>query len=426
MFKRVIPIILIILLIGCGSAEKAAEAPASNEPAVENAVKEEPVDDLVSNEFNTINVGDYTADIPSSWINSESYYYMKEKGKTPYMQISFQDGKQMDDLLLFKDSLIEGVLGGLKNGELTSDFTAVEYEKASGYTFSVKGGLEGMDGTYFITVTIFENPSGGLVFFNMMDTGNDNLPQYTAVLNTVQTNVPFTTEEKKSGSESNNTVSSQSNVQTEEKEAVPEKVMDYSVKQEFFNDYVDSIGNHVGSAFAEIVNTGNTPLYLNDAQFDIEDNDGHLLTTATMVSSCPDAIYPGESGYFYTDYIDLSGVDDSNGLKFAPHYKIEEARNKIIDYEVSDLGIREDDVWKCKVSGRLTNTQDEKIGILYLNVVYYDANGNVLGISGTNITDVQPGDTVSFEITGQFFYDNVNYSDIAEYRVYPRAWYMQF
>ena len=128
----------------------------------------------------------------------------------------------------------------------------------------------------------------------------------------------------------------------------------------------------------------------------------------------------------YADYIDLSGVDDSNGLKFAPHYKIEEARNQIIDYEVSDLGIREDDVWKCKVSGRLTNTQEDEINLLYVNVVYYDANGNVLGISGTNITDVQPGDTVSFEITGQFFYDNVNYSDIAEYRVYPRAWYMQF
>ena len=25
-----------------------------------------------------------------------------------------------------------------------------------------------------------------------------------------------------------------------------------------------------------------------------------------------------------------------------------------------------------------------------------------------------------------FFYDGVNYSDIAEYKVIPRAWYMQF
>ena len=212
----------------------------------------------------------------------------------------------------------------------------------------------------------------------------------------------------------------------EEKQAVPEKVVDYSVKQEFFNHYITTFGSHLASAFVEIENTGNTNLYLNNGQFDIEDNDGHLLTTQTLVSTCPDALYPGETGYFYSDYIDLSDVDDSNGLVFVPHYKVEEARYEIIDYEVSDLGIREDDMFKCKVSGRLTNTQDKEINLLYVNVIYYDSEGNILGISGTNITDVQPGETTSFEVTGQFFYDGVNYSDIAEYKVIPRAWYMQF
>lgn len=119
-------------------------------------------------------------------------------------------------------------------------------------------------------------------------------------------------------------------------------------------------------------------------------------------------------------------MDDSNGLVFVPHYKVDEARHEIIDYEVSDLGIREDDMFKCKVSGRLTNTQDEEINLLYVYVIYYDSEGRVLGISGTNITDVQPGDTTSFELIGQFFYDGVTYSDIAEYKVIPRAWYMQF
>ena len=32
----------------------------------------------------------------------------------------------------------------------------------------------------------------------------------------------------------------------------------------------------------------------------------------------------------------------------------------------------------------------------------------------------------SFEISGQFFRDDVSYSDIAQYRVIPRAWYLQF
>ena len=212
----------------------------------------------------------------------------------------------------------------------------------------------------------------------------------------------------------------------EEPPSVPEKVVDYKVNQELFNHYTTTFGSHLAAAFVEIENTGNTPLYLHDGQFDVEDNNGHLLTTQTLVSTCPDALRPGETGYFYSDYIDLSDVDDSNGLVFVPHYKVDEARHEIIDYEVSDLGIREDDMFKCKVSGRLTNTQDEEINLLYVYVIYYDSEGRVLGISGTNITDVQPGDTTSFELIGQFFYDGVTYSDIAEYKVIPRAWYMQF
>ena len=212
----------------------------------------------------------------------------------------------------------------------------------------------------------------------------------------------------------------------EEPPSVPEKVVDYKVNQELFNHYVTTFGSHLAAAFVEIENTGNTPLYLHDGQFDVEDNSGHLLTTQTLVNTCPGALRPGETGYFYSDYIDLSDVDDSNGLVFVPHYKVDEARHEIIDYEVSDLGIREDDMFKCKVSGRLTNTQDEEINLLYVYVIYYDSEGRVLGISGTNITDVQPGDTTSFELIGQFFYDGVTYSDIAEYKVIPRAWYMQF
>ncbi|MDO5477516.1 MAG: FxLYD domain-containing protein [Eubacteriales bacterium] len=205
-----------------------------------------------------------------------------------------------------------------------------------------------------------------------------------------------------------------------------EKSVDYEVKQEYFNDRVNSIGMHIGSAFVAIENTGNTILYLHDGKFDIEDESGHLLKTESLVSTCPDAIRPGEVGYFYEDYIDLDDVDASNGLKLVPHYKVEEARRDVVDYETSDVSIREDNMFKCMISGRLTNTSDEKINLIYVNAVYYDAEGNVLGISGTNLTDIEAGDTESFEISGQFFRDDVSYSDIAQYRVIPRAWYLQF
>ena len=211
-----------------------------------------------------------------------------------------------------------------------------------------------------------------------------------------------------------------------EKAQVQEKTVDYEVKQEYFNDRVNSIGMHIGSAFVAIENTGNTILYLHDGKFDIEDESGHLLTTESLISTCPDAIRPGEVGYFYKDYIDLDDVDDSNGLKLVPYYKVEEARRDVVDYETSDVSIREDNFSTCIISGRLTNTSDEEINIIYVNAVFYDADGNVLGISGTNLTEIEAGEKESFEIRGKFFRDDVSYSDIAQYRVIPRAWYLQF
>jgi len=211
-----------------------------------------------------------------------------------------------------------------------------------------------------------------------------------------------------------------------EEPAQAQKVVDYKVLQNYFTDSVNVIGRHTGGGFVEIENTGTTNLYLHDAKFDIEDNNGHLLTSQGLVSACPDVILPGEKGYFYSNYIDLTDVDTSNGIVFAPHYKVEEARYEVTDYEVSDLGIREDTMAKCMVSGRITNTKDEEINLIYVNVIFYDQNDNVIGISGTNLTDIQPGQTESFEVMGQFFRDEVTYADIARYHVFPRAWYMQF
>ena len=47
-------------------------------------------------------------------------------------------------------------------------------------------------------------------------------------------------------------------------------MVDYKVNQELFNHYTTTFGSHLAAAFVEIENTGNTPLYLHDGQFDEE------------------------------------------------------------------------------------------------------------------------------------------------------------
>lgn len=203
----------------------------------------------------------------------------------------------------------------------------------------------------------------------------------------------------------------------------------YEITDTSFEYYTNSIGNVEYYGFVEITNTGNCDIYLDNCTFDLEDNDGHLLQSDSYISSCPNVISPGEKGYFYNSigstYID-KGVSFDNGVKLVPQIKLTQAKGKPTSYPVSDVTVRAGDYGDVKVTGRVENTSDKDISYLYVNIIFYDANGKVIAISGTSITDIGAGMKGSFDASTMYGNDNLKLENIANTEVIAEDMYLQF
>lgn len=185
-------------------------------------------------------------------------------------------------------------------------------------------------------------------------------------------------------------------------------------------------GSYYYRAFVEITNTGTQNLYMKECTFDFEDNNGHLLKSDTFISSCPDIIAPGEKGYFYNGSSpDFSDVSMGNGVKFVPDVTVIPATGEPLDYEVFDTALKAGTFGMPTLTGRVKNTTDKDTS-LYIEVIYYDATGKVLTISGTNVYDFTARSTKSFEINGLLIGENATMETIADYKVLARAYYYQF
>lgn len=203
----------------------------------------------------------------------------------------------------------------------------------------------------------------------------------------------------------------------------------YEITDTNFEYYTNSIGGVEYYGYVEITNTGDNNLYLDKAIFDLEDNDGHLLQSDDFISSAPSVIKPGEKGYFYnglgSNMID-EGVSTDNGIKLVPQITIKQATGEPVRYEVTDTDLREEEYSGLKVTGRVINNTDEGVSYLYLNVIFYDANGKVLGITGTSVSDLAAGNKASFECTTMFANDNLTMDNVADYEIIAEETYMQF
>lgn len=202
----------------------------------------------------------------------------------------------------------------------------------------------------------------------------------------------------------------------------------YEVTDTGFHYYTNSIGSVEYYGYVEITNTGSSNIYLGKCTFDIEDNDGHLLQTDQHISTCPDIIAPGEKGYYYNS-IGSTQIDKTvsleNGAKLVPTYTVEKARGEIVDYEVSDTEMRTDDYDKLTVTGRVTNQTEEDDGYVYLQVLFYDADGKIAAITGTSVTGLTAGSKQSFQCSTLFSDDTANAETVKSYKVIARKSYYQ-
>ena len=132
-----------------------------------------------------------------------------------------------------------------------------------------------------------------------------------------------------------------------------------------------------------------------------------------------------EHGQNYVVYMD-DDLDLSNGVNLAHEVTVKEANGKPHLYPVSDDALYASTLGYPTITGVITNDTNKDISYMYINFIFYDAGGNIIGINGTGITNIAPGDTKIFS-DGLFYCDKaLTIDNIARYDVIAEESYYQW
>lgn len=199
----------------------------------------------------------------------------------------------------------------------------------------------------------------------------------------------------------------------------------YEITYSSAHAYTSSIGTVWVQAIAEIENTGSADLYLSTGAYDIEDADGGLIKSSTMVSTFPSVISPGEKGYLYEETTLDEPVDGE--LTLLPRLSAGKAKINNIRFSLSDLTLSSDSFGELQARGRVENTSTEPSSMTYIVLVLKNAENQPLGLIFTILMEeLAPGDKIGFEMSAFALPDTVTEETVASYEAFAYPMQLQF
>lgn len=238
-----------------------------------------------------------------------------------------------------------------------------------------------------------------------------------------------------SGSAADSTATSTAASATASAASVPEEAPEsepaaaaeaYEITYSSARAYTNSIGTPYAQVIVEIENTGTADLYLSSGSYDLEDADGALVTSSTLVSTFPEVIAPGEKAYMYEETILDAAVESE--LTVLPRLDAAAAKVENIRYATSDVELITDQYGFLKVKGRVENTSEEASdGMVYVVAILKNAEGQPIGQMFTILTDEIPaGEKIGFEASALSLPDDVTADSVADFEVFAYPMQMQF
>ncbi len=183
-----------------------------------------------------------------------------------------------------------------------------------------------------------------------------------------------------------------------------------------FNNY---FGKPTVSAYVAFKNTSDMAIRVRDARFDYIDNDEKLLSTDQYVQCIPDVVKPGQTGYLYSYYHDISGVDTSNGFTFKPDGTMYEAKD-IYEFDVTDVSFKTGRALDISIIGRATNNTNKDQSFVKPAAVYFDKNNKIVGFC-YGMESFAAGQTKSFEISGDMISEEYDPDIVDHVEVYVQG-----
>ena len=160
--------------------------------------------------------------------------------------------------------------------------------------------------------------------------------------------------------------------------------------------WTNSIGSQWMQTIVPVTNTGKVNLYVDGGSFDMEGADGSLIGVQNYVSAFPQILAPGEAT------VDL------------------------IRYDVTDVSVADREYGGINVIGRVTNNTGEDASLVYVAIALYDADGAVVDVVFTVLTDgLAAGAQMGFEASSFSLPENVTAEQVADYSVWAYPMQMQ-
>ena len=188
------------------------------------------------------------------------------------------------------------------------------------------------------------------------------------------------------------------------------------------NVYAKTVYGYIEvGVLAEITNTGDKNISLEGCSFDLNDDDGNLLTSISSDDgvTAPSILKPGEVGYFtaWSGYDETADeLDLSRGIHPYANIRIKSTGKEPVRYDVSDVS------WKGQSPscvGRITNNTGKDEDEVQVAAFFLDDSGRVINTAWNLWLDepLPAGDTISFDLDAAW-YNQENGGQVRDVRVF--------
>ena len=166
---------------------------------------------------------------------------------------------------------------------------------------------------------------------------------------------------------------------------------------------------------AEVKNTGDVPIVLEDAPMRVCDAEGNSLAADATVEAFPQIVLPGETGYYYVEtYLEAENAEGLT-LELEPKAAVAEETAR---YEVVQASLADSRYGGMELLAEVCNSTQETAKHFCIAALLLDADGHLLGmLSDVPFRTISAGATGTFELSSYMLPESLTTADVAETRV---------
>lgn len=174
-------------------------------------------------------------------------------------------------------------------------------------------------------------------------------------------------------------------------------------------------------AIAEISNTGETNLSLDDAAFLLQNDAGETIASKANVLAYPRILTSGEKGYFYIES-SIADITADTVLTLVPQVNIAKTNAIKQNFTVTDTKISANALGDLTVTGTIENATEKSFDSINTLTVLYDEKNTPIGIipSGASYA-LMAGEKTQLQDSAFALPDDITEDSVADFAVYAYA-----